>query len=468
MNLLDIAIEVAGDLLPQFFEQHVGTFYEAIVHRGVTQEQLRMANNSSVGEGLSDQMYNDIIDISNGADMYGIDLVSTAIRTNNWINYALFYMISDEANIIPAAKDCRELVNAVSMLADFGKIYPSDGVINLYDYDASNPKRARGSKFLLREEDIKNRIMDPNFNQMMNIRKMKLMNRYVRKTPLSIGVDDEYFGDRTIDEDGYITPVFFNPTPIKMEIGDRKGNIDSILYGRLEDALAPLIEDANYTYRKDSSGCIKLIIQRDNSYGAYEEFIVDDGTIVGGSDIYILGSFINKGLPDNIFVSVKKHKDTAYKILNISFYNMTMYEVQMAANDLLSVPSVYNWVDFSNTSWMDRISYEDRNLLSSYLYNIEMFMRSDPNLIMLPRMRFNKFMDVNNFVLTSDCLVISPLENTGHTSKDICEGLAFTVANGVITQYFGGMPSVRGTILNPDPMGEEEQIIVGDESNDEN
>lgn len=446
--LLNIVAEVAGELLPHVFEQNINNLYDALTYKAIVKDQMKIANKSNVSEDLSDDMYNDIADISNGFDLYGIDLVSTAIKTNNWINYALFYMISDEANIIPASKDCRELVNAIAIMADFGRIYVSDGAIDLWDYDVSNPKRLKGSKFLLREEDIRRRITDPNFVQMMNIRKTKMMNRYIRKEPLAIGLDKEYFGDRIIDPDGYITPVFFNPTPLKMEIGDKKGNIlDSNLYSRLEDALSDIIDDAKYSYKKDeNTGLLKLIIQRDDSYGAYEEFILDDGSVCGGSDIYVMGSYNGKYETDNIFVSANKHKDIVYKILNISFYMMNMYEVKVALDDMIPIQSIYNWVDFSNTNWFDRLTFDERNQLAGYLYNIETFMRSDPNLTELPRLRFKNFTDINNFMLVSDCLVVSPLEELGYTSKDICEGLSFTVANGMITQYFGGYPNVKGII----------------------
>lgn len=437
------AMGLALDVLVPNFSFIIKSLKEIREKNKMERIVMKKSSNIKNGSKVSDKMYSTIFNESDGMTLLEIDLISTAIKTNNWINYALYYMTNDDAVLLKTDKKSRELVNGICEIAGFGKIYTGSDSANLFDYDITNSNRKPGSRFLLIVDELKDKISDPDFVKSMYLRKRKIE---VESGKL-LGVNSIYGGNYRTDNDGMMHPIFFSNTPINYDIGEKKGTgIDDVVFKKLENVLRipGLITEDKYRYERDeSTGLIKLIIQRDNSYGAIENFLIDDGTLMGGSKLSILGTFIRgDGVSDTVFVDINKHPDIAFNILNHSFYNMNVDEVNAALSDMLT-PIVYSVIDFNNTGWFDYMNDLEKSSLNKNLLTIIDFMRSDPNMVYLPRLRFASYTDPDNFILISDNMVKSPLKENNITSPQICEGLSFVVSEGGITQYFGNVANMR-------------------------
>lgn len=436
-DLLTDIVGVASEALPTVISD-IGVAVGEIIERKRDQRKT-FKESEKVGRAVSDYLYDDIREAANNNDLYEIDLISTAIKTNKWINYAIYYMTEDDSHLLKCNYAEREFLNSISMLAGFGRMYQSAGVTDLREFDIKNPDRKIGTKFILLFDELLDRIHDEEFIQKMKIRKTKLgMNI------LSIGMDPNYKGSHSIDNDGYIHPVFFM-NPVITDIGEKKGpGIDQVTFDRLENSVGKLIMNSKYKYSRNENGLIDLEQEIDNSFGAIEKFVIDDGLLLGGTTISILGYYdtINGGT-DKVFVDVNKHPDIAFNILKSVFYKMSADEVNVATADLLNNGFIYTYIDFNNTPWFDYLGFTDKITLSNNLVNIVRYMGNDPNLAYPPRLRFLSYKDPDNFTLISDNEVKSPLSDTFETTPNILEGLSFVVQDGSASMYYGGQ------IINP-------------------
>lgn len=444
--LFDVMGVVFDVLLPQMGEQ-----LEIIQHmreeRKYNNDTFKIINSTKLAGGLSDVMYDRLHEDSCGIGIVEFDLISTAVKTNKWINYAVWCMCDEDAVLLKADKDARELINAVAMMAGFGKIYQNSGIADLNDYAIENKKRETGTKFILSIEDLKKKFENPDFKDAMRYKLAKIQaetNKHL------IGNSPAFFGSPArIDNDGLIHPIFFSNSSLREVLGPKQGNISEDLFNRLEAVFAPMIKDTNYKYSYDlTSGLPILTIERDNTYGATENFLIDDGTIMGGSTVSILGTYMTvNGNLDYIFVDAKKLPHIAYSIINRSFYQLSSEEVHEAFSVMLQNYSIYNIIDFSDTPWFDYLTDEEKTTLTKHLSDIIAFIHQDPNLYFSPRLRFvkEKYINPDNFTLVSDSLVKSPLADKRFTSPEICEGLSFICANGMITQYFYNMPNAQSS-----------------------
>lgn len=441
---------LAAALLAPYLKDVTETIDRAKERKKMEKVTMKKALNSpGVHVEVSEDMYDDIYDASEGSTLIEMDLISTAIRTNNWINYALYYMSNDDAVLLKTNRSCRELVNAISSLAGFGLIYTGTGIADLREYDIKDKYHKVGSKFLLNTEDIKEKLADPDFVQHMKLRKSKLEHEENNRKLLETSNKLKGFNYYT-DEEGLLHPIFFSGTPTTFDIGDKQGNgIDNDIFARLERALKEpgLLRDEKYSYSRDSNGMINLVIQKENSYNATETFIIDDGRVMGGSTISILGNSVAaNGAVGYLFVNVKEHPDIVYNILNHSFYTLTVDEGNAVLSRMLNVYA-YTFVDFYNTPWFDYLNDFEKIELNKNLMIIIDYMQRDPRIGYLPRLRFSSYTNPSNFVLVSDTNTISPLKDIGITSPQICEGLSFTVDNGSIIQSFGNVPNMVTTTM---------------------
>ena len=432
----DLAVDVLGSVVGQVLPVVIGdvlTMTKDLRKRKRLESKTIEAANREVGRSVSEILYDDIHMIADNNDFVEIDLISTAIRTNKWINYAIYYM-TDDTNLLKCGRKERELINAICELAGFGRVYDSVGSCDLRDYDSRNPDRKIGSKFILLLDELMGRLKEPEFQTKMNLRKAKL------NKVLGLPLNPNYSGVHTVDKDGIIHPIFFSNTPLVNTLGPRKGEgIDQPLFDRLEVAFKDIISDKNYCYTKNPNGLVDLTIQRDNTFGATEKYLVDNGTLLGGTTISVLGEFdtVNGGR-DSVFIDVRKHPDIAYKILSSIFYRLSVDEVMTANSDMLSNGFIYTYIDFSNTPWFDYLSFTDKVELGNNLIEIVRSMHDDHNLVYPPRLRFTQYTDPNNFVLVSDNNVLSPLSDTFVTTPNILEGLSYVMEDGKYTTFFGG------------------------------
>ena len=259
-DLLGLALDV---LVPQISD-YIGIAKELRDRKKATNDTFKIISKTKLAGGLSDQMYEQLHDASNGIGIVEFDLISTAIKTNKWINYAVWCMCDEDSVLLKADKDARELVNAIGMIAGFGLIYNSAGVADLNKYDIGNKDREPGSKFLLSVEDLKKRFENSEFRDAMRYTLAKLNAEINRNL---IGNNPGFFGTPArIDEDGLIHPIFFSNSSLREALGPKQGNISKELFDRLEEVFAPMIKDANYKYSYDlASGLPILTIERDNT-----------------------------------------------------------------------------------------------------------------------------------------------------------------------------------------------------------
>lgn len=441
-GLVDIVCEA---LLPQF-DDLFEVAKKMSDDKKKKRETFKIIDKAKTSGGLSDKLYDTLEEKSNGNCLLQFDMISTAVMTNKWINYALWCMTElDNENLIllKANNDQMEFVNAICQMAGFGKIYESAGYCNLENYAVENKDREAGSKFLFSLEDLKEKVFDEKFIKAMQFKKAKILTEASRALPMN----SNFFGTNSrIDHDGLIHPIFFSSTPLINDIGPKQGEgISNDLFARLENSLSGYIRDEKYSYNIDANtGLPMLTIMRDNSYGATESFIIDDGTVMGGTGIWVLGKYMNSfGVQDYIFVNVVKSPGTVYNIINRSFYQLNAAEVADAFSAMLQNYSIYNAIDMSGTYWLDYLNAGERKMITDHLSNIIGFMSADQNLWQLPRLRFSEYINPNNFTLVSDNKVKSPFAITGFTSSEICEGLSFVCKDGAITQYFSTVPNAK-------------------------
>lgn len=441
VDLVGVAIDL---LLPQLGD-YISIAKELRDRNKYNNDTLNIIDKAKTSGGLTEEMYQALHDNSNGSTLIEFDLISTAIKTNKWVNYAIWCMTDDNSVLLKADKDARELVNAISMIAGFGRIYQSSGVVDLNKYDIANKDREVGSKFLLSIEDLKKRFEDEEFRKAMRYKLAKI-NAEINKN--LIPASTNFFGTPArVDNDGLIHPIFFSNSSLREVMGPKQGDLPKELFDRLDAALAPMITDAKYKYSYEASSHLPLLtIERNNSYGATESFLLDDGTIMGGSTISILGTYRTvNGNFDFIFVDVMKLPHIAFSIINRSFYQLTPDEVAEAFSVMLQNYSIYNIIDFSNTPWFDYMTDNEKVALTKHLSDIIGFMHQDAGIYFSPRLRFTEYINPDNFGLISDNQVKSPLKDRGFTSPEICEGLSFRCTNGMMTQYFYNIPNASTT-----------------------
>ena len=444
------------DTIGKFIDSFYDDFYENYqlikeerAEKKKNNDAFKIINKTKLAGGLSDRMYDILHENSNGITIVEFDLISTAIKTNKWINYAIWCMTDDDSILLKADKEAIELVNALGMMAGYGMIYNSYGMVDLNEYAVENKKRESGTRFLLSIEDLKQKFADQDFRDAMRLKQAKVQTEAAK----AIGTNSMgFFGTPSrITDDGLIHPIFFSNSSLREVLGPKQGNISDDLFQRLEAVFAPLMNNLNYKYSYDIGTNLPILtIERANTYGATENFLIDDGRVMGGSTVSILGTYMTtNGTLDYIFVDAKKLKHIAYNIINRAFYQLTPEEVSEAFSVMLQNYAIYNVIDFSNTGWFDYLTPEDKVTLTNHLSSILEFMHQDPNLFYSPRLRFYEYISPDNFTLISDDKVISPLRNKTFTSPEICNGLTFKCTNGSMTQYFYNVPNAQTAMTNP-------------------
>ena len=384
-------------------------------------------------EEVSDELFDEITSRCGDIEIVELGIYYTAMKTNKWISYAMWYMSEDDATLLKVDKDTREFINAITDMVGFGRIYENAGIACLNDYEITSSEKTEAPKFIFLMSDLKERLSDPEFVKKMKVRRDKM--NFTR--PL-IGSDPQYIGNHYIDNDGMFHPVFFSSTPIIPAIGNKHGEgLTSEEFAAFDSILNPLIMDKEYSISRDTSGNIILTIVRDNSWGSTESFVLDDGTIMGGTRKSILGCYRTvNGNIEYIFVDIQEFPDIAFNILNKSFYQMNSSEVYSAYSNMLQNYSIYKYIDFSGTRWLDYLSPGDKQILTNNLTNIITYMQNDSeNMFGVPRLRFDYFVDENNFGLKSDSDVKSTVQNYGLTSGTIRPGFCVEVTDGAITVY---------------------------------
>lgn len=438
-NLFNDAVGLAAEVIPAIVNDVSIAGKHHSHEKSMNEYYLKKADRR--GKPVSELLKDDIFLMADNNDLVEISLLSKAIKTNKWINYAIYYMTHD-TNLIKCDEHTRKFLNGIGELAGFGKLYHSCESTDIRRYDSRNKERRRDSRFILLLDELKARLQDEKFQTDMRLRMAKMKHNI---NPAILFVQPKTQQEKEMVEltrykEGLTHPLLFDIYKPSSNF-DKKGyGIDNPTFERLEKAFSKLITDKYYSYAKDDHGMIQLTLIKNNTFGAKNIYTVDTGLLMGGSTISIMGIYKTvKGTTDKIFVDVAKYPDIAYNILTSVFYLMTPAEVNRVMAGLIGKGIVYKYIDFSNTTFFDYLDEASKIELGDRLISaIHIIDKRDPNLTYIPRFRFDSFIDIRNFTLISDNRVFSPFASTGETSSFILEGLSIRFQDGQMYEYFGG------------------------------
>lgn len=396
-------------------------------------ERNKVLESVNVGKKVSSNIAFECERIAESEPKKELKMMAKAIETNKWINYTFNILTDPDAKIIKASSKEKSLVNGIVayVYPSFGKIYEDAGVDDIRDYDAKAANCKYNEDWLLSLFDISKRALKETF-----IKKEEEDVKAENNTPVNpSNIVKEHFVSQTIngryDEQGLFHPIFVKD---KNElISDahshtkKPANMDDTLFKRFEDSFSPILKSRYYYYNfVNGNWTINTII--DNMMNTMT-YIIDDGSIMGGSTISIIGTYNNNGTIDGQFINVIKHPDIVAKMFN-GLYVLTDDELKSVKEDYLENTIIYHNIDFTNTQFIDQLTSDDKKELNKYLFK---------SLELLPRdirLRFANFVSPREFTLVSDQYCRSPLPET---SNAIDEGFVIVAEPGKITsQQKGG------------------------------
>lgn len=366
-------------------------------------------------------------------------LMDRAIKGEKLFRYALFYMINENAMLLPLREDEKIFVNTIGVEAGFGKIYHDSINCTLSDYEFTNLKMGM-HRFFIDIPSVMEKLSNKEFIEKWQARIIKTQT-YNPSTLWIPGTNPNPY--TRIDEQGYYHPVFFTPenNPYAKIIKRPKQGlgVPNDIFNKFESIFAKFFtEDAEYRYEYEADRNYYLYITRKESFGSEDKYLIDDGKILGGSRIYILTNVIVNGVDDTVFVDVEKYPDITLKILSSTFYSMSNEEYYQVTSSLLPNGRIYKNIDFSNTPFMDELSIEDKSVLNNTL-NFICGNIINPN----ARYRFKSFENVNHFMLVSDDECQSPLALIGATASAIEIDRVVSVVDRYILKTRGGVTEIQ-------------------------
>ncbi len=404
--------------------------------------ELKSAEESDDYGEISQDLYLDISITADGDKKVKEELMAKALVTERWIKYAFYYLTEENASLLVGDKETQELVNGICNIVfpEAGLIYPKAKIGNLKKYNAEDLLPGYDGNFVLSIDDIQERFtidLREKAKKKFNVVDEKLIED--KSADINI-VEPEETENKNIteqqqvgryDKDGYFHPVFLkDPSEIIKEnetksVLKKPDFMPDDLYNKFETAFAPIATNIKYYYTINTHGnwCINIV---DGTNAYY--YIIDDGTIMSGDYVYILGNINVGDHLDTLFVNVNNLPKIASNIIHNPFYIMSTEEANAAANILFKNSRIYRNIDFTNTKFLDQSSFGIENSLSACISLI------DPN----TRLRFESYLDKNHYTLVSDSNCKSPLYYTGATATNIVPGLKLVVDNNTITKLEGG------------------------------
>lgn len=455
---------------------------------------------------ISIKLRDKIIGMTNSIHKRNI-LVNKALDTYSVLAHVVTYMTDPNAALINELNDDEKaLVNAVGILAGFGKIYKSNKVANIDLYDVDNLNISVIDSYILEKSELIDFLSTEQFQKAMNRRNFKvaceesakntanmieedivdadyieiptqqsyanpaftMLNQMNNKAYGSSNPAFEMFGQKeqvtmpkfTVVNDNPVfkesEPIVANssqqtipdpqpePTPVNNSPIVTEKTINNITYSdnmdlgtvfQFEDVFKCWIPNSvkhRYDYKL---GFYYLYITRND--GTESCNIIDDGSIMGGRRISILGSYLdNNNQVKNVFVDVLSHPLTTTNILNNPLYLMTPQEVSECWYDHLYNKQIYNTIDFHNTEFFDELSEEDK-------YNFELTLLGVLNIEMFANVRFRikEFVDATHYTLVSDYQMFKPLSCIQYFQMPetyVAEGLEVRVDDANIHAMFNG------------------------------
>lgn len=220
-----------------------------------------------------------------------------------------------------------------------------------------------------------------------------------------------------------IHPFKFMENAIKVEKPKKDSTMTDAEFAALESVFAKLLVNQKYRY-ESFNGIYKLFITRINE--VEEEYIIDNGSVLGGSSYSILANKTD----DTVFISINDPEIP--EILKSKFYIVSEDCVKRNEDKLMHNGYIYNVIDFSNTAWLNDKDVDLKTLENSLTGSIQVAINCFGN---CPRMRFIKFESATKFELISDTEVKFPLSEIGASSNFVVPGFRIKVEDNKITTY---------------------------------
>ena len=380
---------------------------------------------------VSNKLHEDILRMSKGSLIMEIAFTSLGVKSGKLILYTLYYLTDPNAKKLPFDLEDCAFINAIAQAAGVRRIYENADVAELARYDSKFAGSDYAEPYILSIDDLFEKVKDEAFQQKLRT-KMGMMMISDSSVPWLTGTIDGLNG--RVDGEGMIHPIFFSDDPYTQDYSRIQSNdISQSTYELFERELSPFfgIYD-HYFYSTNEDGAYTLNIIREESMGAVDTYILDDGSMLGGNNVSILGSFIDQNYnPNTLFVSVRNNPEIVKKMLMNKFYMLDNFEVMAAVRSYFNNTIIYRNIDFSNTPFFDSLTWDQKNILERKLGNAL-------NYIEDCRLRFYTFSSVDSFTLISDDLVKSPLMSSGATSSKIIEGMTVIVSGDFADIYVNG------------------------------
>lgn len=413
---------------------------------------------------VSDKLFEDIVKISKGDKLVQLCFVSKGIETNQWIRFAIYYMTDPLATeILFADNESKELVNGITNLAGFGKVYESEGIADLNLYDSGNLTFGYNGRFLLNKSELIDFLSTPHFQAAMAskiIRRKQMLQeiddndkqKYIEGTVIDIDTveDKKSYADPAFDmikdeqvenlfkihdDPNSISPIEFGNKE-KAVVPKRGPNVPVNVYNKFEKIFGTFIPETVSYHYENINGFYHLFITRPDS-GAEEYYILDDGSIMGGTDVSILANYINNGVETAIFVNAKKHPAITSKVLERTLFNyLTPEEVEDCIGDYFYNMEIYHTFDFYNSEWIDELTAKDK-------YNFETNLLGIISIPILKgvRLKVSEYIDANHFTCISDYSLHKPLpyiQSKRMPETGIADGMKVSVDGmSIYIDYFG-------------------------------
>lgn len=375
---------------------------------------ITKASNSLKDPELQEDVYKDIYRISKGKRATELSIAKLALDTEKLIKYAIYYMTNDNVFLLEFSDKDKTFINAICEFAGYGRIYPDQGSMDLSLLDIDSVEKLN-IDYVVSLKDLAKRLKNTEFQELWKNKVKKNEKQLLLQGPVISTPNKNSF----VDQDGIIHPIFFDPNSIIKPV-DRQNGIPDYAYDKFESIFGPMLSEASYYYDIDDNGMYNIVLQRLLAMGAEDRYIIDQGPILGGTQISILGNYLaTDGVTlETIFIPVEKYPEIAMKVLNNRWYRLEPDEIVMCFDNLFAEGIVYKNVDFSNTPYLDTMDETEKKLFGKNLKAACILSGKSV------RLRIDKFYSASNFILVSDEACSSPLP---FVSKDIEKGLTFTI-----------------------------------------
>lgn len=415
--------EVTTQIISEVKDQ-IAVVKEEVTHENYIKREV--SNSEFTSNDISDELDTELQRMCNNSQLAKSEFKEVAKKTNENINYAYWYMTTDDAKILKTSKENKAFINGVSEYAGYGKIYSKVKPDDITKYDAKKASTEYNEKYLLLLNDIDRIVKSESFLDKMNNKLnsfMEVKPEVISTNGPAINVED---GCR-VGSDGLYYPLFGDEVRVQPEIKDPA--MEDQDFQMFEEVINKLCPANRYHYYRIENGLIKLYIETDPIHHFPECFLLDNGDIMSGKEPYIMGKFIREdGTEDTMFVNMLTNPETARYILSSVNNYMTPEMVKEGYKGQFIIDRVYHNIDFSGTYFLSGMSRDEKLLFEHNLLAVIFTLDNDE------RLRLVGYTDPSHFMVVSDRYVSSPLTVT---SKAINDGLTYIMDGKILSKIKG-------------------------------